>query len=166
MGYYHTFTPKYAYLTGEMNTQKKKELELTEDMNMKFEILKGLFEKKLIRAYPLFGEDEAPFEVTPHFSCEALGGVLEQEQEGQRQFIGATGRKTTPGERNYPPTKGELCAVVNILRKYEHILCYKKFIVHCDHQPLKWLSKMRNPKEIYWRWLQEHKTYNFEIRWR
>ena len=51
MGYYRSFIPKYAYLTGEMNAQKK-ELEWTEDMNMKFEILKGLFEKKPIRAYP------------------------------------------------------------------------------------------------------------------
>ena len=122
--------------------------------------------KKPISAYPQFGNDEASFEVMPDFSCEALGGVLEQEQEGQRQFIGAAGRKTTPGEKNYPPTKGELCAVVNILRKYEHILCYKGFVVHCDHQPLKWLRKMKNPKGIYWQWLQELETYDFEIRYK
>ena len=53
-GYYCSFILKYAYLTREINAQmKKKELEWTEDMNMKFEILKGLFEKKTNKVIPM-----------------------------------------------------------------------------------------------------------------
>ena len=56
MGYYCTFIPKYAYLTGEINAQKKKELECTEDMCIKFEILKSLFEKKTNKRIPTIWE--------------------------------------------------------------------------------------------------------------
>ena len=166
-GYYRSFISQYAQLTTEMNAQKKKKsLEWTPEIDEKFQILKGLFATKPIRAYPRFGEDESMFLVNPDWSIDALGVILEQEQDGQVRFIAAAGRKTTPGEKNYPPTKGELSAIVYALRKFEHILRYKKFIIYCDHQPLQWLQKMKNPRGIYWRWLAELATYDFEIRYK
>ena len=166
-GYYRSFISQYAQLTTEMNSQKKKKvLEWTPEMDAKFKILKDLFSRKPIRAYPRFGEDEAMFVVTPDWSIDAVGVILEQEQDGQMRFVAAAGRKTTPGERNYPPTKGELSGIIYALRKFEHILRYKKFVIYCDHQPLQWLQKMKNPRGIYWRWLAELATYDFEIRYK
>ena len=162
VGYYRTFIPKFASLTHEMNAQKKqKELQWNEDLQSKFEQLKKLFGEQPIRAYPDY-EGEV-FEVWPDFSSLAFGGVLQQVQDGKRRFIAASGRKTTAGERNYPPTKGELASIVHILRKHEHLLRYKKFKVYTDHQPLKWLRSMKNPKGIYWRWLNELESYDFEV---
>ena len=162
VGYYRSFIPKFASLTHEMNAQKKKkELEWTDDMQAKFEHLKKLFSERPIRAYPQY--DGECFEVWPDFSALAFGGVLQQVQDGQRRFIAASGRKTTAGEKNYPPTKGELASIVHILRKHEHLLRFKKFKVFTDHQPLKWLRTMRNPKGIYWRWIQELESYDFEV---
>ena len=61
-GYYRSFISQYAQLTTEMNSQKKKKvLEWTPEMDAKFKILKDLFSRKPIRAYPRFGEDEAMF---------------------------------------------------------------------------------------------------------
>ena len=162
VGYYRSFIPKFASLTHEMNAQKKKkELEWNDSLQAKFEHLKKLFGEKPIRAYPDY--EGKCFEVWPDFSALAFGGVLQQEQDGQRRFIAASGRKTTTGERNYPPTKGELASIVHILRKHEHLLRYKKFKVFTDHQPLKWLRTMKNPKGIYWRWLNELESYDFEV---
>ena len=162
VGYYRSFIPKFASLTHEMNAQKKqKELQWNEDLQAKFEHLKKLFGEQPIRAYPDY-EGEI-FEVWPDFSSLAFGGVLQQVQDGKRRFIAASGRKTTAGERNYPPTKGELASIVHILRKHEHLLRYKKFKVYTDHQPLKWLRSMKNPKGIYWRWLNELESYDFEV---
>ena len=164
-GYYRSFIPSYSKLTAEMNAQKgkrTKNLEWTPEMNEKFNMLKELFSQKPIRAYPRFGEDEPMFSVNPDWCMDAIGGVLEQDGH----FIAAGGRKTTPGERNYPPTKGELSAIIYMLRKFEHILRYKRFIVYSDHQPLQWLQRMKNPKGIYFRWLQELATYDFEIRYK
>ena len=162
VGYYRSFIPKFASLTHEMNAQKKKkELEWSDDLQAKFEHLKQLFKEKPIRAYPQY--DGECFEVWPDFSALALGGVLQQVQGGQRRFIAASGRKTTAGEKNYPPTKGELASIIHILRKHEHLLRFKKFKIYTDHQPLKWLRTMKNPKGIYWRWLQELESYDYEI---
>ena len=162
VGYYRSFIPKFASLTHEMNAQKKqKELQWNEDLQTKFEHLKKLFSEQPIRAYPDYEGEE--FEVWPDFSSLAFGGVLQQVQEGKRRFIAASGRKTTTGERNYPPTKGELASIVHILRKHEHLLRYKKFKIYTDHQPLKWLRSMKNPKGIYWRWLNELESYDFEV---
>ena len=162
VGYYRSFIPKFAALTHEMNAQKKKkELEWNDDLQAKFEHLKGLFRQQPIRAYPEY--DGECFEVWPDFSALAFGGVLQQVQNGQRKFIAASGRKTTAGERNYPPTKGELASIVHILRKHEHLLRYKRFKIFTDHQPLKWLRTMKNPKGIYWRWLNELESYDFEV---
>ena len=162
VGYYRSFIPKFASLTHEMNAQKKKkDLEWNDDLQAKFEHLKKLFSEKPIRAYPKY--DGECFEVWPDFSALAFGGVLQQVQDGQRRFIAASGRKTTAGEKNYPPTKGELASIVHILRKHEHLLRFKKFKVFTDHQPLKWLRTMKSPKGIYWRWLNELESYDFEV---
>ena len=161
-GYYRSFIPQYAQLTSEMNSQKGKKtknLEWTPEMTEKFNMLKELFSKKPIRSYPRFGENEPEFTVTPDWSNDAIGGILEQGG----YFIAAGGRKTTPGERNYPSTKGELSAIIYMLRKFEHILRYKKFIVFSDHKPLQWLKSLKNPKGIHFRWLQELATYDFEV---
>ena len=162
VGYYRSFISKFASLTHEMNAQKKKkELEWNDDLQAKFEHLKKLFKEEPIRAYPQY--DGECFEVWPDFSALAFGGVLQQVQGGKRRFIAASGRKTTAGEKNYPPTKGELASIVHILRKHEHLLRFKKFKVFTDHQPLKWLRTMKNPKGIYWRWLNELESYDFEV---
>ena len=165
-GYYRTFIKDFSKLTGEMDAQKrKKTLDWTEEMDENFKTLKKLFGQKPIRAYPLFHEDAAKFEVRPDFSGRNLGAVLEQVQDGQRRFIAAIGRKTTKGESNYPPTKGELAAIMYALRKWEHILRYKPFLLFTDHQALKWLSTMKSPRGIYWRWIAELATYNYDLGW-
>ena len=80
------------------------------------------------------------------------------------RLIAAGGRKTTPGEKNYPPTKGELAAIVNALRAHKHILRYKPFVVYSDHSSLQWLSTMKQPRGIFARWLMELATYHFQVK--
>ena len=164
MNYYRSFIKDFSVLTAEMNTQRKeKSLKWTEVMERKFQELKCKFKGKPIRAYPLYGEEEEPFEIWPDYSRDAVGHVLQQVQGGERRLIAAGGRKTTTGEKNYPPTKGELAAIVHALRSHEHILRYKKFIIYTDHKSLEWLHSMKNPRGIFARWLMELATYNFII---
>ena len=63
------------------------------------------------------------------FSAQNLGAVLEQVQDGQWRFLTAIGQKTTKGEKNYPPTKGELAAIMYALKKWEHILRFSTFLL-------------------------------------
>ena len=82
-------------------------------MEEKFKELKEKFKKFPIRAYPRYREGEAPFEVWPDFSNQALGHVLQQRQDGKLRLIAVGGQKTTPGESNYVPTKGEISTIMH-----------------------------------------------------
>ena len=117
-GYYRTFIPKFASLTVEMNALKKeKTITWTDTLDIAFAQLKEAFSRKPIRAYPILTEESEPFIVSPNFSGQNVGAVLEQYQDGQKRFIAAAGRKLTKGESNYPPTKGEMCSIIFACRK-------------------------------------------------
>ena len=151
-------------MTNEMNDQKKrKKLDWTTVMQEKFGELKLKFSAKPIRAYPRYDLD-SPFQVTVDFSTENLGAVLSQVQEGQERMIAVEGRKTNSHEKNYGSVKGELAGLVYALRKWEHILRFRKFIVHTDSRGLTYLRNLKPLRGIWWRWLQEVSSYDFEIR--
>ena len=98
-------------------------------MDEQFRTLKEHFDKCPLRSYPLYGGDAGPFEGKMDFSAQNLGAILEQVQGGQQRFLAAIGRKTTVSEKNYPPTKGELAAIIYALKKWEHILHFSTFLL-------------------------------------
>ena len=166
VGYYRSFIDQFSYLTNEMNAQRKaKKLEWTAIMEEKFRVLKGKFKSKPIRSYPRYDLEEL-FELTTDFSAENLGAILSQIQGGKERMIATAGRKTTKFESNYGSVKGELAAIVYGLRKFEHILRFRRFIVNTDSGSLKYLQSMKDPRGIQYRWLTEIQSYDFEIRHR
>ena len=134
-------------------------------MEEKFEKLKAEFKKSPVRSYPRYDGKE-PFELTLDFSCQNVAAILSQRQDGEERFIAAMGRKTTKYERNYASVKGELAALVWGLRKFEHILRFRPFIVNTDAQALKYLKNIKTPRGIWFRWLQEVTSYNMTVRHR
>ena len=163
-GYYRSFIRDYSYLTNEMNTAKnQKQFEWTDVMEEKFKKIKEKFAEQPVRAYPDYLDDAEPFQLSVDFSCENLGAVLTQVQNGEEKLIGVAGRKTTPYERNYHSTKGELAAVLYGLRKFEHILRFKKFILWTDNASITWLKTVTKPRGITFRWLTELQSFNFDI---
>ena len=164
--YYRTFIKDYAKLTAGMNQQKKAtKLEWTPEMSRDFAKLKEAFGKKPLRSYPRY-DLPALFEVTTDFSATAIGGVLSQQQDGEEKFIASAARKTTKFEANYGSVKGELSAVVYCLRKWEHILRYREFVINTDSAALRHLKGLKDPRGIWFRWLSELSTYNFTVRHR
>ena len=162
--YYRSFIPEYSFLCNEMNSAKKAEkFEWTPVMDEKFKRLKTLFDESPIRAFPRY-DIKNPFELSVDFSKENLGAVLSQVQDGQERLISCAGRKTTPYERNYHSCKGELAAIIFALRRWEHVLRYRRFILHTDNSALVYIQSMKNPRGIFFRWLEEIQSYNFEIR--
>ena len=166
LGYYRTFIPKFSELTNEMNSQKKeKKLTWTDEMEANFKALKAEFTKMPVRSYPDYNSEE-PFELALDFSKKNVAAILSQKQEGKERFIGAAGRKTTKYEKNYHSCKGELAAIIYGLRKFEHILKFRKFIIHTDSKALTYLQTMKKLTGIYFRWLSEIQSYDFDIRHR
>ena len=90
-------------------------------------------------------------------------GVLSQVQDGQKRFLGCWGRKCNKYERNYPSYKGELLAVIQCIKKWEHILSYRPFEVHTNASALKYLTTMKNQSHLFTRWYQELGGFNFTV---
>ena len=139
-----------------------KNLEWSPEIDWKFNQLKKKFEEMPLRSYPRYDIDD-PFRVTTDWSQKNMAGVLSQEQDGVERFIAAHGRKCSKHEANYPSTKGELGSVMACLRKWDHILKYRKFHLFTDSKALKYLQTLKQPSGIWFRWLQELQSYDFEV---
>ena len=162
--FYRSFIKDYSRLTNEMNSIKNKEdqFQWTDVMQKKFEELKDRFRNPPVRGFPQYNSKE-PFQLSVDFSKDNLGVILSQVQDGEERLISAHGRKTTSYEKNYASSKGELAALILGLRKYEHILRYKKFIIHTDNSGLTYLMSQKAPRGLSFRWLSEIQSYDFEI---
>ena len=163
LSYYRSFVPNYAMLAAQLNAQRMaKKFEWTKEMGVGLEALKEEFRKDRVRAYPRWDIEE-PFVVTTDFSAEAIAVVVSQKQEGVEKFIAAAGRKCTKYEQNYPSVKGELAAIVYALRKFEHLLRFRKFLLHTDSAALRYLKTMKLSRGIWFRWLAEVQSYQFDV---
>ena len=105
-------------------------------MQKSFTELKAEFTKMPVRSYPDYYNSEEPFELSLDFSKKNIAAILSQKQGGQERFIAAAGRKTTKYECNYHSCKGKLAAIIYGLRKFEHILKFRRFVIHTDSKAL------------------------------
>lgn len=162
--YYRSFIKDFSNLTCEMHSVRSKDrLEWTPVMDEKFKLLKEHFKTAPIRGFPQY-QNPNLFEVSVDFSKNCLGAVLTQVQEGKERLLSAAGRKCTKYESNYSSWKGELAAVLFALKKFRHILLYRKFILHTDNTGVTYLQSCKAPKGIVFRWLQELQEFDFTVK--
>ena len=161
-GYYRMFIPEYSRLTAEMNKMKKdKELQWDEKGKANFAKLKELFNHQPVRGYPLYDSPE-PFVLDSDWSHVNMACVLSQKQEGKEKFLGCVAKKCNEAESNYPSHKGELAAVILGLRKFEHILRAKEFIIQTDSRCVEFLHGIKEQRGIYARWNNFLSSFNFK----
>jgi transposase InsO family protein len=163
IGYYRSFIPDVADLTYEMNEMKNgSNLTWNEKVEQKFRDLKTRFREAPLRSYPRY-ESKEPFILDTDFSKTNLAAILSQVQDGQEKFIGAGARKCNQAEQNYPSHKGELAAAVMGMRKFEHLLRYKPFILRTDSKCMQFLNSLKEVRGIYARWLNFIQGFDFEV---
>ena len=165
VGYYRRFIPDFAILTADMDAQRnKRALEWTLQMDRDFDKLKKLFAQSPIRAYPDFRSNALSFVLETDWSHKGKGAVLLQKHpDGVERFIGVVGAKNNSAERNYSANKGELCAIVYGLRKFDTILSFKKFILRTDSMALTHLHNLKEVRGIFSRWRDVISMFDFEI---
>ena len=56
-----------------------------------------------------------------------------------------------------------MLAVIQCIKKWKHILSYRKFEVHTDGSALKYLTTMKNQPSLFTRWYQELAGFNFTV---
>ena len=161
--YYRAFIPQYAEVVAPLNKYRnEKSLSLNPDEIKRIDKLKELFLVKPIRAYPDYKSPE-PFILDTDFSGVAAGGVLSQIQGGKERFIGCFSKSLDTAQSKYSAHKGELLAVILGLRKFEHILRARKFLIRTDSSAITFIQGLKEARGIFARWLIYLSSFDFDI---
>ena len=152
-------------LTKESDTNK--EFVLSENAIQAFKALKEKLNKSPILAYSRFDSDK-PFILDTDWSCDpgAIGGVLSQEQDGEERVIAYGAKKLNEAEKNYSSHKGELLAAIFFIRHWKYYLGYRPFVLRTDHEALKWIRGIEEPKGMILRWLETLANHEFTVEFR
>ena len=161
--YYRRFVPQYAFHARPLIdlTKKGKEFQWTQDCTDAFNHLKSMLLSPSVMAHP---RKDGRYILDTDASAVNIGAVLSQVQDGQERVIAYGSKSLSKTERNYCVTDRELLAVRFFTEYYRcYLLGQEKFLVRTDHQALKWLFSMKDPKNRVARWIEALSEYNFEI---
>ncbi|GFT00893.1 retrovirus-related Pol polyprotein from transposon 297 [Trichonephila clavipes] len=86
-----------------------------------------------------------PFLIRTDASNYALGAVLLQGENKEEHPVEFASRLSNPAERNYSTTEREALAVVRALNRFRGYIDGASITVASDHQPLRWLMKLKSP---------------------
>ena len=173
LGYYRRFIRNYSARTSVLTQYTSKDADVGSDGSLQlslsalvaFQRLKAALTKAPILAYPRFDSPE-PFIVDTDWSGDAVGGVLSQVQDGAERVIAYGSNTLNKTQRNYSSNKGELLAVVHFLKQWKYYLQHRRFVLRTDHEALKWIHRMEEPKGMILRWLEVLASYDFEVQFR
>jgi len=160
--YNWTFVPGFACLAWPLHvlTRKNASFIWTKECEQSFKALKQRLTTPPILAAP---KDEGRFVWDTDASDQALGTVLQQEQDGELKVISYASRALSDTERRYCITRKELLGVVYGLKKYTQHLLGRPIIVRTDHAALTFLMRIPEPLGQQSRWLDFIGEFNIVI---
>ena len=163
--YYRRFIPSFSVIASPLFnlTRKGVAFDWNQTCQQAFEELKRCLTTAPIMAYPT---DTGEFLLDTDASDTAIGAVLSQQQNEILKTIAYASRSLTKCERRYCVTRKELLTIVNFTQHFWHYLLGRKFRVRSDHQPLRWLFKLRDPSGQVARWLEILSAYDFTVDYR
>ncbi|GFU76754.1 retrovirus-related Pol polyprotein from transposon 297 [Trichonephila clavipes] len=104
-----------------------------------------------------------PFLIRTDASNYALGAVLLQGEDKEEHPVEFASRLLNPAERNYSTTEREALAVVWALNKFRGYIDGASITVASDHQPLRWLMKLKSPTGRLARWALQLQSFNLNM---
>jgi hypothetical protein len=160
--YYRRFIKDYSSIARPLInlTRKEQKFEWTEACQASFENLQKLLVTRPIMAHP---QENTDFILDTDACDVSIGAVLSQVQNGEERVVAYGSKSLNKAERNYCVTDRELLAVRYFTEHYRSYLLGRKFLVRTDHQALKWIFTMKEPKNRIARWIEALSEYNFEI---
>jgi len=163
--YYRTFIQDFAKLAKPLHnlTRKNAVFVWNQECEVAFQALKERLMSAPILVPP---RDEGQYVLDTDASDQALGAILQQEQDGQLCVIGYASRALTNAERRYCITRKEHLGVVYGLKKYRQHLLGRRIVVRTDHAALTFLMKTPEPVGQQGRWLDLLAEYDIDIQHR
>ncbi|WVZ98177.1 hypothetical protein U9M48_043646 [Paspalum notatum var. saurae] len=115
---------------------------------------------------------EAPLLVLPDFTktfeveCDAsgigIGGVLMQQGKPVAYFS----EKLGGAQLNYSVYDKELYALVRVLETWQHYLWPKEFVIHSDHEALKYLKGQAKLNRRHAKWVEFIETFPYIVKYK
>ena len=163
--YYRKFIKDFAKIADPLTRLTKKDVPFQWDSKAQeaMDELKKRLVNCPILSYP---DPSADFVLDCDASDTGIGRVLSQVVDGKEQVVCYGSKTLSKPERRYCVTRRELLALVYFVKHFRQYLLGKKFTVRSDHQPLKWLFKLKEPTGQVARWLELLQSYDFFIDYR
>jgi hypothetical protein len=91
-----------------------------------------------------------------------IGAVLMQEKRPIAYFS----EKLNGAALNYPTYDKELYALVRALENWQHYIWPRKFVIHTDHQLLKYLKSQGKLNKQQAKWIEFIETFPYVIKYK
>ncbi|KAK8916805.1 hypothetical protein KSP39_PZI022608 [Platanthera zijinensis] len=151
--FYRRFIKNFSTIMAPVTEcTKKGNFQWTSSAARAFEIIKEKMSTAPVLRLPDFSQ---VFEVSCDASGVGIGGVLSQEGHP----VGFFSEKLSGPKLNYSNYEREFYAIVQTLRHWRHYLLPKEFVLHSDHQALRYINSQQklNPRQAKWvSYLQEY----------
>ena len=108
-----------------------------------------------------------PYTLDTDASSYQVGCCLLQEQpDGTRHPVGYWSRTLTAAEKNYSSTEKECLAIVWAVLHLRPYLEGTRFTIRTDHDALKWLMNLRDPRGRLARWALRLQEFDYEVQYK
>jgi hypothetical protein len=168
--YYRRYIKNFAAIAAPLVALTRKNIEKnppwSEECQKAFDELKKALVEPPILSYP--SREDGQFYLSTDASNDALGAVLEQDQEDgkgvmRRKVIAYGSKSLSRAQRQYCATHKELLAVITFCEHFKYYLTGRHFVIITDHASLTWLNKFKDPEGMVARWISRLAPFNYTI---
>jgi hypothetical protein len=159
--FYRRFVKNFSSIAAPLNELVKKNVvfKWTDVHEKAFELLKDKLTNAPLLCLPNF--DKA-FEIECDASGVGIGAVLMQDSKPIAYFS----EKLKGAALNYSTYDKELYALVRALQIWQHYLWSREFIIHSDHQSLKFLRSQGKLQKRHAKWLEFIEMFPYVIKYK
>ena len=159
--FYRRFVKNFSTLASPLTEIIKKNVGFKwgKEQENAFKLLKFQLTHAPLLSLPNF---DKMFEIECDASGLGIGAVLMQEGKPLAYFS----EKLSGATLNYPTYDKELYALVRALKTWQHYLWAKEFVIHSDHESLKFLKGQHKLNKRHARWMEFIETFPYVIRYK
>ena len=156
--FYRRFIRNFSSIAAPMTeVLKGTKFVWTSQAQKSFEELKEKLTQELVLTLPSF---DKVFEVECDASGVGIGAVLSQEGKPIAYFS----EKLSDSRRRYSTYDKEFFAIIRALEHWTHYLIANEFILHSDHEALKYIQGQHKLNSRHAKWVEYLQSFHFVIK--
>lgn len=165
VGYYRGFCKNFATVVAPLTDLLSTDRKFMWDEKCEMCSAKDLLCNAPVLSAPNFAQ---PFSLQVDASARGAGAVLMQADDADIEHpISYFSKKFTKCQQNYSTIEKEALALLLALQHFEvYLNSGDRIVVHTDHNPLIFLSRMSNSNQRLMRWALILQEYDLDIRYK